>query len=210
MPNSFPQISLCQCAPSSHPQNRCPVVATHAHRQGIQFNAVAAQRSAIFLSCANGSRCAAKSCRAVGRHISPRNEKFGILARRLRGRGGPWAIRRTSRFVVDIDLQADIERSEAGRALIAESLRRLQRVNGVNPVKVLSDDSCFIVLQVPDKVPGQVQVRVWAIFSRPSWTKFSPKSRCPASGAPESSQGLFFAYGEQLHGIGLASGLNSR
>ena len=59
-------------------------------------------------------------------------------------------------LIINVDLEANIERSAAGRSLIGQTLRDLQSVDSVNPVKVLSDGSCFIALQVAYEVPGKV------------------------------------------------------
>ena len=63
---------------------------------------------------------------------------------------------RFRRFVVNIDLQADIQVGKLVGALCAEALGDLEAIDGMDPVEMGGDSPGFIGLQVPDKVPDKV------------------------------------------------------
>jgi len=68
-------------------------------------------------------------------------------------------IRRYARFaffVVNIDLNANIECIGIKGPLFAQSLRDLEAVNGMHPGEIIGYKPRFVALDMPDKVPDQV------------------------------------------------------
>ena len=81
----------------------------------------------------------------------------------------------------------------------------------MNPVKVLGDGSCFIVLQVPDEMPGKVQVTGLADLVESLLDEILAEiPLAQAGGGDNFRKRLLLAHSEQFDSARLASGLSGR
>ena len=81
----------------------------------------------------------------------------------------------------------------------------------MDPVKVFRDGTCFIALQVADKVPGQALRGRRLDFLEALLDEIFAKVALPGRRRRENLvQGLLFADGEQIDGIGVATGFARR
>ena len=105
------------------------------------------ERFALFLECCPDGRQA---------HESPQAQSWKCGNGQCELRQGSWRDARLARLVIDVHLDAQVQRFDARRPLLTQSFGNLQSVDSVNPVEVLGHSTRFVGLQVTDKVPDQV------------------------------------------------------
>jgi hypothetical protein len=103
-------------------------------------------------------------------------------------------------FATDIDLQADIQRSQLIGPLLTQSLSNLKPVHAMYPVEAFSEDSGFVGLDRADEVPDDVQI-CQILLLRQGFLKivFTEITLPQLIGKPKFIGGSGFAYSYQLH-----------
>ena len=160
------------------------------------------ERDALFLEPGPNQRQAHETAQPQVWQLGAGGRQFRQCGRRDASLG---------RFVVDIDLQADIERWLVVRPLLGQAPRCLDLVDCVHPVKVFGDHPCFIALQVSDEVPGEVQIGQCPDLVDTLLDEVFAKITLPGgSGFANLHKGLFFAHREQSDACRLTAGLDRR
>ena len=101
-------------------------------------------------------------------------------------------------FVVQLYLDTYIQRRQVRGTLSRQALCGLELVDGVNPVKVLGDEACFITLQVADEMPHEIEVASLLDLGETFLDEVLAKIALPGCGRGANLvERLFFAHCEQ-------------
>ena len=141
--------------------NRRLQIGGHAHRQGVDVQALALQPSQQFAQ--------SRVREALRGHID-RRRRHGHQTAQPHPRQGGHRARHGQHLIdgqaalagltADVDLQAQLKRRQAGRALLAQALGDLQAIDGVDPVKGCGHGTGLVALQRPDQVPLEALAQI--------------------------------------------------